>query len=196
MAGDDVVYGDEQFIHLMGREYNKPHENNILDGYIVIGDEKIEFQRRTILNSRLSVLMPESFVIMPLELAEKKYPAIQRPEEIYTNNETTVNFCVSLKNDIATNKDIPHAKDLIQQAVMRMNAGSSVINSEIIEVSGINIAYFDFCSAALDMDIYNMMFFLSVDNRIVVGSFNCPWQNMDAWKPVIEQMFETVEMVK
>ena len=45
------------------------------------------------------------------------------------------------------------------------------------------------------MDIYNMMFFLSVDNRIVVGSFNCPWQNMDVWKPVIEQMFETVEMV-
>lgn len=194
MIDDNVVFGDEQFIRHMGREYNQPHENIILDGYIIIDEEKIAFARRTILESRLSVLMPESFVIMPLELAEKKYPAIQRPDEIYTNNETTVNFCVSLKNDKAANEDIPGAKDIIQQAVMRMHAGSKVINSETIDVSGINIAYFDFCSAAIDTDIYNMMFFLSVDNRIVVGSFNCPWQNMDVWKPVIEQIFETVEV--
>jgi len=194
MAGDDVVFGDEQFIYHMGREYNKPHVNNISDGYIIIDEVKVAFERRTVLAGRLSVLMPESFVIMPLELAEKKYPAIQRPEEIYTNNETTVNFCVSLKNDKAANEDMPHVKDVIQPAVMRMHSGSKVISSEVIEVSGIKIAYFDFCSAAIDADIYNMMFFLSVDNRIVVGSFNCPWQNMDVWKPVIEQMLETVEI--
>lgn len=194
MPDDNVVFGDEKFIHHMGKEYDQPHKNNILDGYIIIDEKKTAFERRTILGGRLSVLMPEPFVIMPLELAEKKYPAIQRPEEIYTNNETTVNFCVSLKNDNATNEDIPRAKDMIQHAVMRMHSGSKVINSETIEVSGINISYFDFCSAALDADIYNMMFFLSVDNRIVVGSFNCPWQNMDVWKPVIEQMLGTVEM--
>jgi len=195
MADDGAIFGDEQFIHHMASEYDRPHENNVLDGYIIVDEERIEFQRRTVLDGRLSVLMPESFVIMPLELAEKKYPAVQRPDEIYTNNETTVNFCVSLKNDQATNEDIPRAKDIIQKAVMRMHSGSKVISSEAIEVSGVNIAYFDFCSAAIDTDIYNMMFFLSVDNRIVVGSFNCPWQNMDVWKPVIEQMFGTVEMV-
>ena len=194
MAGDNVVYGDEKFIHHMGKEYNQPHENNIFEGYIIFNEERIVFQKRTVLDGRLSVLMPETFVIMPLELAEKKYPAIQRPDEIYTNSETTVNFCVSLKNDKATNEDIPRAKDVIQQAVMRMHSGSKVINSETIEVSDLNIAYFDFASAALDADIYNMMFFLSIDNRIVVGSFNCLWQNMDMWKPVVEQMFETVEL--
>ena len=193
MQDDNLVFGDEQFIRQMGKEYNPPHENNILDGFIIVDEEKIVFERRNVLEGRLSVLMPEAFVIMPLELAEKKYPAIQRPDEIYTNNETTVNFCVSLKNDKATNEDIPRAKEIIKQAVMRMNAGSQVINSETIDVSGINISYFDFCSAALDADIYNMMFFLSIDNRIVVGSFNCPWVNMDVWKPVIEQMFETME---
>lgn len=194
MAEENGIFGDEQFIRHMGREYNQPHKNNILDGYIIIDEEKISFERRTILDERVSVLMPESFVIMPLELAEKKYPAIQRPDEIYTNNDTSVNFCVSLKNDKATNEDIPRAKDMIQQAVMRMHSGSKVISSEIIGAKGIKIAYFDFCSAAIDTDIYNMMFFLSVDNRIVVGSFNSPWQNMDVWKPVIEQILETVEI--
>jgi hypothetical protein len=130
---------------------------------------------------------------LPEELAEIKYPSKHRPDEIYTNDDTTINISFSLKNDKASNEVIPRVKDVIQKAVMRMHSGSRVIESDTMEVSGINISYFDFPSAAIDMDMYNMMFFLSVDNRIVVGSFNCPWVNMDIWKPVITQMLESVE---
>jgi hypothetical protein len=195
-VADDKVYGDEHFIYLMDIEDNPPHENNILDGYIISNDEKVPFKRRLIYNSRVSVIMPESFVIMPKELAQMKYPSMQRPDEIYTNNETTINFTVSHKNDKASNEDIPYAKDAIQKAVMRIHAASRVIDSETIEASGLNIAYFDFATPALDMDIYNVLFFFSLDGRIMLGSFNCPQHDMDVWKPVVAQMLESVELSK
>ena len=191
---DDKIYGDEQFIYHMGLESNPPHINNILDGYIIIDDDKIPFERRGIFNGRLSVIMPESFIIMPKELAELKYPYTQRPEEIYTNSETTVNFTISYKNDKASNDDIPRAKDIIQQAVMRVHAASKVIDSETISVSDLNIAYFDFVTPAIDMDIYNVLFFFSLDSRIMLGSFNCPQVNMDVWKPVLVQMLESLRI--
>jgi len=194
MVDDSRVYGDERFIFHMGNEYNAPHENNIYDGYIIANEEKVVFERRTVLNGRISVIMPEAYVVMPQELAEIKYPSKMRPDEIYTNEDTTINFTLSHKNDKAANEDIPKVKDIIQKAVMRMHSGSRVIDSSSMEASGINIAYFDFCSPALDMDLYNMMFFLSVDMRIVVGAFNCPQESMDTWKPVIEQMLGSVEM--
>lgn len=195
MNDDNKAFGDERFIYQMTIEENQPHKNNILDGYIIINEERIPFERKHVLDGRISVLMPEAFVIMPKELAEIKYPSIQRPDEIYTNNEATINFSVSLKNDKAANEDIPHVRDTIQQVMMRMYPASNIIDSETVEVSNINISYFDLNTPAIDMEIYNMMFFLSIENRIVVGSFNCPWENMDVWKPMITQMLGSFEMI-
>jgi hypothetical protein len=155
VVGDSRVFGDEAFIYQMSIEDNPPHENNILDGYIFFNEEKIPFAKRLILNGRMSIIMPEVFIIMPKELAEIKYPSLNRPDEIYTNNETTINLSVSLKNDKASNEDIPVVKDKLEQAVMRIHAASRVIDSETMKVSGINIAYFDFVTPAIDMDIYN-----------------------------------------
>lgn len=194
MADDSKIFGDERFIYHMEMVDNPPHENNILDGYIIMNEEKIPFVRRDVYNGRLSFILPEAFAIMPKELAEIKYPSIQRPDEIYSNNETTVNFTVSLKNDTATNEDIPNAKDAIQQAVMRVYAASKVIDSETIEVADLNIAFFDFVTPAIDMDVYNMLFFFSLDDRIMLGSFNCPQEDMDVWKPVVTQILESVEV--
>jgi hypothetical protein len=194
VVDDHKVFGDEHFIRQMDAEDNPPHENNISDGYILVDEEKMPFVRCPVLNGRLSVIMPEAFEIMTKELAEIKYPSINRPDEIYTNSETTINFSVSLHDDEAANEDIPDVKDTLQKVIMRMHPASRVIHSKTIEVSGINIAYFDFKTAAIDMDIYNMMFFLSINGRIVVGSFNCPWVNMDTWKPVITQMLGSMEV--
>jgi hypothetical protein len=173
---------------------NPSHENNISDGYVIIKEEKIPLERKTILNDRISIIMPEEFAIMSKEDADIKYPSINRADEIYTNKETSVNLSVSHKSDTAANKDIPEVKDALQEVVMRVYPASSVIDSETIEVAGINIAYYDFDTAAIDMDIYNLIFFISLDDRLVLGSFNCPWENMDEWKPVIVQMLGSVEV--
>ena len=194
MTNEKKSYGDEHFIYLMDIEDNPPHENNISDGYIIIGEEKIPFERKSILNDRISILMPEAFDIMPKEMAEIKYPSMNRADEIYTNEETTINLSVSHKNDAAANEDISEVKDALQEVVMRLYPASSVIDSETIDASGVNIAYFDFSSTAIDMDIYNVIFFLSLDDRLVLGSFNCPWENMDEWKPVVLQMLGSVEV--
>jgi len=194
MADEKKLFGDERFIHQMDMVDNPPPENNILDGYIIFNEEKIDFARKPVLDGRITVIMPEAFAIMAKELAEIKYPSINRPDEIHTNEETTINFSVSLHNDEAANEDIPDVKDTLEQVIMRMNPASRVMSSETITVSNLNIAYFDFKTAALDMDIYNMMFFLSLDNHIVVGSFNCPWVIMDTWKPVITQMLGSLEV--
>ena len=187
-------FGDEQFIYHIGMESKPVHTNNILDEYVIIDDEKIPFRRRTVLNKRVSVILPEKFFIMAKELAEKKYPSVNRPGEIYTNSETTINFSLTYTKDAATNEGIPEIKDILQQAIMRMHPASVIIDSEVIDVSGLNIAYFDFVTPAIDIDIYNVTFVFSFDKRLVVGSFNCPQENMDEWKPLLVQMLQSTEV--
>ena len=187
-------FGDEQFINLIGMESKPVHVNNILDGYAIIDDEKISFKRKPMLKKQITVVLPEKFTIMAKGLAEKKYPSVNRPDEIYTNAETTINFSLTHSNDPATNEGIPETKDALQQVITRMHPASKIIDSDLIDASGLSIAYFDFITPALDMDIYNVIFVFSLDKRLVVGSFNCPPESMDEWKPLLVQMLQSIEV--
>jgi hypothetical protein len=65
---------------------------------------------------------------------------------------------------------------------------SKVMDSTAIEASGRTVAYFDFCS-----DVYNMLFFFSLDGALVLGSFECLIGDFDDWKPVFIQMLCSIE---
>ena len=187
-------FGDEKFIYRIGMKSKPVHINNILDGYIVIDNEKIPFKRRSVLKKRASVVLPEKFTIMSKDLAEAKYPSVHRPGEIYTNPETTINFSLTHTREAATNEGIPETKDTIQQMVMRMHPASKVFDSDVLDVSGLQIGYFDFVTPALDMNVYNVTSVCSIDKRLVVGSFNCPHESMDDWKPLLLQMLHSIEV--
>ena len=189
-------YGDEDFIYLMGNdgEVEQPkYETDITDGYIVMGEEKVVFMRKFQLDRKFSVIMPEKFKLMSKDVAEIKYPSADRPEFIYTNEETTVNFTFSHREDEASNEEIPEVKDILQPLVMRLYPASSVIKSETLEAGGKNISYYDFIAPALDMNIYTLTFVFSLEGRIVLGGFNCPEADMDDWKPIFLQMMESLE---
>ena len=187
-------YGDEQFIYHIGMKSKPVHINNILDEHIIIDYKKIPFARRAVLKKRVSVVLPEKFAIMSKELAETKYPSVHRPSEIYTNAETTINFSLTHTKEAATNEGIPKTKDTLQKVVMRMHPASKVFDSDVLNVSGLQIGYFDFVTPALDMNVYNVTFVFSLDKRLVVGSFNCPHESMDDWKPLLVQMLQSIEV--
>ena len=170
------------------------HENNISDGFIIIDGEEIPFKRRYLLDKKISAVMPETFTIMSKEDAEFKYPSVNRPAFIYTNEQTTVNFSLTHKNDAVSNEAIPGTKDAVQQIVMRMYPSASVFESETIEVSGKNISYYDFVTPAIDLDLYTLTFMFSLEGRVVLGGCNCPAGEMDDWKPIFLQMLGSLEV--
>ncbi|MCL2152155.1 MAG: hypothetical protein FWH57_04220 [Oscillospiraceae bacterium] len=191
---DNGNFGDEQFIYCIGMQSKPVHVNSFSDGYIIIDDEKLEIKRRRVLNKQISVIMPEKFVVLEKELAELKYPTSDRPNEIYTNYDTTINFSLSHRNETASNEDIPEIKDMLQDIILRMYPTSKTKDSAVIDVSGLTIAYFDFSTAAIDMDVYNATFVFSLGGRLVLGAFNCPQENADDWKLVFIQMLQSIEL--
>lgn len=196
MPDEQKNFGDEVFIYQMSLKNSsqqEQHKNNILDGYIILNEEKIMLKKMKILGGRVSIIIPEVFKLMTKEIADMKYPSINRPDTIYTNTEANINLTVSHKDGPISDEDIPEAKDLIQQSVKRMFP--NMLDSGSMKAGGKNIAYFDYISAALDTDIYNLMFFFSLDERIVISSFNCPNNDMNDWKPIFMQMIKSIEII-
>jgi hypothetical protein len=72
---------------------------------------------------------------------------------------------------------------------------SKTKDSDAINVTGLTIAYFDFTTPAIDMDVYNATFIFSLNARLMLGSFNCPLVNADDWRLIFVQMMKSVELM-
>ena len=94
-----------------------------------------------------------------------------------------------------TNDQTDEVKNAIQEVVMRLHPASKVIDSTVIDALGHNIAYFDFVSAAIDTNVYNLMFFFSLRGTLLMGSFNCLQQDMEDWKEVFIQMLQSIKFL-
>ncbi len=91
-------YGDEGFINLL-REEREETVKNIKDGTVLVAGENIDFQEREVLQGKMWMWMPDGFGPLSKELARLKYPNENRPDVIYTNQETTVNITFSHKRE-------------------------------------------------------------------------------------------------
>lgn len=189
-------YGDEDFIFLIGEveqeDTGEPHENKITDGYIILEDEKHLFSEKVILDQGFSMIMPEEFIEMPKEIARIKYPSAQRPDIIWSNEETTINITFTLKEEQLAEEESEELRDLMKVILLRTNPGLKEIVSEKIEVEEKTIAYLEFVSPAIDADVYNLMIFLSLKERLLMGSFNCLLPDKSDWRELFFQMLHSI----
>jgi len=93
------------------------------------------------------------------------------------------------------NKDVATVKDLMQQGIVEGNSTCESISSSVIELE-IKIGCFSFSSLAGDSKLYNLMFLFSLDDQIVLGSFNCMHYDMDGWLEITGQMLRSIRVVQ
>jgi hypothetical protein len=190
-------YGDENFIYRMAHEplpeQEVETENDIMDGYITIRDERIPFNERCIVKDWLYMTIPTDFVLMSEEGAKIKYPNVNRPHIIYTNEDGTTNITFTFSKDKLTNDKIEEAKSYLEQTITGLNPARKIISSAVLE-AGIKIGYFDFMSPAIGCEIYNLMFIFPLDGQFVVGCFNCLPFDKIKWSEAAVQMLSTIRV--
>lgn len=53
--------------------------------------------------------------------------------------------------------------------------------------------WFDYKSFAADERVYNLMFLFLSDEKFMIGTFYCMFQDYDRWKPIILKMLKTIQ---
>ena len=76
--------------------------------------------------------------------------------------------------------------------MQRLHPSSEIIEKNTAEAENCRLAWFDFVTPAIDTDIYNIMFFTSLQGRLLMGGCNCLDEDKDVWKELFVQMLGTV----
>lgn len=172
-------------------------ENDIHNGYVIVKYKKLDIEEKKIMDGSLSMMLPSEFQIMDESLARAKYPDEDRPDYIYTNEDTTVNLTFSLDNSgVIHDDEVEEVKDILKNQIKRLYPGTKIEDSKPIKTDEKNVSYFFFEIPLIDGNLFQLMFFMEHKNQLIMGAFNCGIYQKKQWKPLILQMLKTLKEVK
>ena len=156
----------------------------------------IDLKLRKVLGNRIEMLIPSSFVLMPKEMLDNKYPMKQhRPNEVYTNDNGTINVALNHTANNAAMSELPKYKQLFEKQFS--SPSIKFISSEIKKIDNMDYIVMDFITPAIDnTSIYNLLFITSLDNRLLMGTFNCTIDYLNKWQKKGKKIVNSVKILK
>lgn len=172
-------------------------ENDIHNGYVIVKYKKLDIEEKNIMDGSLAMMLPSEFQIMDESLARAKYPDDDRPDYIYTNEDTTVNLTFSLDSSgVIEDNEVEEVKNILRNQIKRLYPGTKIEDSKPIKTAEKNVSYFFFEIPLIDGNLFQLMFFMEHKNQLIMGAFNCGIYQKKQWKPLILQMLKTLKEVK
>ena len=183
-------YYDKQIIPLKVR--SSEAESMSLDtGYYIEG--RLEtFSKGQYFDDLLSIYIPESFIDMPDEIKEIKYPTNFRPEIIKTNLAGDVNLSISLLKvgeDMEIKTLVTDFKSLLSKA----HNGIKFLEYDELEKEGcVKMYCFDFIIPGIDERIYHKTGLGKIGRETVQVMFNCREPLSWTWKKAVNDILQNI----
>ena len=159
------------------------------------GYSQIILEKISLLDNKVTILAPKSFARMTEEMLAVKYPAgANKPQWVLTDEDGTVNLAYNYTNSAIDDNGIPAFTDQML-AVLKTNRKDIVfIDDGILLKEGKNIGYIKFISQAKDQKVFNYMFYISLDNRLLLFSFNCIEKLRKKWEVKADEMAASLRL--
>ena len=160
-----------------------------LETYFVIDRKQVAFERKIIIENKLTMMLPKDFTEMTSEVAKMKYPSEERPNLILTDPSGTVNFWVSTTEEFLPEKEIENVRDQMFSMIQRLNPGIKPQQSGVEQIMSKTFAYIEYSNPAIEGKVYNLMFIFTINDKMTIACFNCSTKEAKYWKsPMFEMM--------
>lgn len=174
---------------------NHFHEYSIYTGVKIYG-KMYQFERRIFEENGISMMVPEEFTAMSEETARLKYPSEHRPDTILTDNTETVNILFQFMEGEVESSTIKDFRNQVFGLMKYVNPGIKEREIGEIDIEGNTIAYVEFSNNAIGGKLYNLMFYMSINGKPLMGSINCLTKDVKYWRPVAIEMMQSIEIIE
>ena len=187
-------YYDKQIIPL--KVTNSEAEAMSLDtGYYIEG--RLEtFSKEQYFDDLLSIYIPESFIDMPDEIKEIKYPTNFRPEIIKTNIAGDVNLSISLLK-VGEDMEIKTLVTDFRNLLAKAHNGIKFLEyDEFDNDCCVKMYCFDFIIPGIDERIYHKTGLGKIGRETVQVMFNCREPLAWTWKKAVNDILQNIKPVR
>ncbi|MEA0554859.1 hypothetical protein U1P98_09745 [Lysinibacillus irui] len=165
---------------------------NIYQSYIIIDDEKVGVMEQSLLDGKMTIRMPKLFSKMSTELAALKYPSDRRPNLIYTDESSSINLAFNLTPHRLKEEGVAAFQENMIDILEQAQPSADWLDTDVLKIDEKTVGFLEIITPAIDGDIFNLMFFASIEGVALIGTFNCMEEDLETWRPIARAMMESL----
>lgn len=186
---------DEKILDIINAAEKEELKKDITDGEIKIGDKFYEFEEKKFFDEKFMIYIPKDFDDMSLKNRKLKYPSENRPEIIKSNEDGTTSITLNIIDSPLIEEKVSELKDGMKMIIKKTNPANVFYEDGVLEVNKKNIGYFEFKSSVIDGFLYNLMFFLEFNEKTLMGTFSCKYDEYEDWRDVAYKILQTIKVI-
>lgn len=155
---------------------------------------KIELEKRSIISNKVEISLPKNFTIMSEDMAKLKYPSERRPTLIYTDEEASINVAFNYMTTIITDKEISLFKEATKKNLENVYPSATWLEDTVVMIHNKNVGKLEVITPAVDTKVYNLIFFMELEGKLLMASFNCTENQMQEWQPIAHEIVESIKI--
>lgn len=154
----------------------------------------IDLETKSLLNEQIELKIPKGFKIMSEELINIKYPSQRRPTLVYTSESGGINVALNLTQNKASQQMITTYKDNFVKTFKNIYPSAVWKDSGEKTINGRKVGFLELVTPAIDTEIYNLMFFTDLDDKLLICTFNCTKKDIDKWTPTANEIMNSLKI--
>lgn len=155
---------------------------------------EIKLEKKTLLNGKVEILLPKEFNVMPENMLKLKYPSTQRPTLVYSDEDGKINVAFNHTISKATQQQIDSYKDYFISTFKKSYPSAEWIGSGVKKINERNVGYLEVITPAIDTQIYNLLFFTDLDERLLLTTFNCTIDEKEKWFDTAHKIMSSLSL--
>lgn len=185
-------YKDELIVRKR-REKEKGKYQTIEQG-MYVGEQFPDFQRQKLNEDGLEMFLPVNMEPMTEEKKKIKYPMEQRPPVIWANEETTVTFTFNILEQQARESELAQIRDNLGILILSIYPHYLFSDKGKVQHKQGACCWTEFLSPAAGGMLYSILYVTILEEKLLLGMFNCPSENKNDWKRIVLQLIATIRM--
>ncbi|UJF32212.1 hypothetical protein [Paenibacillus hexagrammi] len=132
---------------------------------------------------------------MSPEVAKLKYPSNRRPNLILTDESTSVNLAFNYSETLLDDEDVEDFTKAMGQMLKRSQPAAQWLKEEVVEIHGKPVGYSSFVIPVVDSELYQLIFYVSLEGKALLCTFNCLKDQMKGWERTAEGMMFSLQSI-
>lgn len=146
--------------------------------------------------------VPKNFVEMIPDDIAQRFPSIRKPIAAYTDEQRQSEQTVKISATQWGNNDQEIAMSFFKASIMEYFDKVEFIKEEMVTIKKKSFIVFEFTSYVRGSETqpserkYNYLMYYIKDRKTLVVSFRCPQKEMEFYKPVAEEIMNSLKIKK
>lgn len=174
----------------------KEVKQSIYDEVVHIFAIPVVFKDMELLEGKARMRMPEDFTARSEEEIASVYCLGTKPQYVFSNGYLRFMVALNWTSNLIFDENIFDFTRFAKQAIERIGPKSRILNVEKQRQEGHNLAIMEFIAQTIDSVNDNVMFFASLEGRLVIGSITFDQKFAKRLRPLTLEMAKSFQLLE